>query len=483
MKMPRRSLLIASMCTVSAVLASCGGGGGSALAGSRNEAGSPAQALWTLDQPVDLATGQILSQQLLLADTAPFVMALWSARGSVPTGQIQVAVRRVSDAAWSPPVRLDDGQGNVGLMKAVVDGTTGRGAVVWLATPNGLLHTVFVSRIDLNSGTLGPPIPIASSFNILSSPDVGIDGQGSITALWLESAAGVPNFVRLASLSTDGTHIFRTAPLINNAGPAHQSNPTLHVSRTGVVRAAWRQEPAALSGNTTPVQIVSAIFQPDFINSSLLPRDEIVVRSEGTTRLHEHILTADPLGNAAVLTRETTTAGGAGITVRNVGANGVWGNFTVVPGAGSIANAPAVQDLFKADMGGDGTLAVSWETVDARIQSNVRPAGGSFFSEAHVVQGIGFERHGGVRIRVKDDGGALMLWRAARPGAQPLTYFGQFGSPGAPSSWTVPVLHQDDSTEAVRSELATAAGHRAVSLVQLGDSGSAQRLVARQYRE
>lgn len=263
---------------------------------------------------------------------------------------------------------------------------------------------------------------------------VGIDGAGSLTAVWELDAPG--RGTRIATRASGRRSFGPAQPL----GPAGSLWPSVEVAHSGEALAQWRERP---SGCTSPSCLFSVHARLRSAGGELGPAARVADDSAGD------VAALAESGHAIVAWQTGPMVGEIKVASRAPG--GSFGKPEVLAGSTSQdqgGSAPAVA------VGSDGSAVVAWQQQPSQwggtsILAAYRPPAGQFGEPEVVHQSVdsadGFEP----AATVASDGSAAVAWYTDEPERQTFVSLrsraGSFGQPRALGPGGTPAFSTDAS--------------------------------------
>lgn len=130
----------------------------------------------------------------------------------------------IAQLNWSPAVTISASTLDNSSNPNVIVDSNGNSTAVWLE--NGFVYASFL----LNGGMWGTPVMISGS--VASMPQVGCDGNGTVTAAWVSSNGTV----QYATLPLNGS--WSSATSVSSSGA---TNLSLAVNSSGTIALVWQR--------------------------------------------------------------------------------------------------------------------------------------------------------------------------------------------------------------------------------------------------
>lgn len=400
-------------------------------------AARPAPAAWQTPEPLPTMPGE-LSAVHAAVDGGRGATALWEA--AVVGGQEVWTVVRPPIGPWALPVRLSGAGVSVG-------GTTFAANALGAAVAAWEVAGGAQASVRPAGGSWEAPQDLRSGKDLLSSPDVAVDGSGRAMVVWAERATALSDrLVWFAERPAGGAW---QPPVQLSRGGANGFIPAIASNADGDVIVAWYGSDryvravtrsaggswsgiAQLSGATySPYGVDAAIDlqgnatvvwaenagSPQNVRSAAKPSDRgwgpAVDVSAGATGIEDLRVAAGPSGEAVA-----AWAAQVGATDRVLASSrplgGAWQASSSVLSDIAV-NATALSLAIDAQ----GTATAVWLRESRSIDASRRPAGGTWEPRT-VLVGAADER-GSAAVAPGPDGTALALW----------TGFGYLGLTGA----------------------------------------------------
>ncbi len=132
--------------------------------------------------------------------------------------------------SWSIPAQVNTA--GTGTDPAIAIRSDGRIFVVWDAG-----NEVYMSYSDNGGGTWQPRILIDDGGQLQNYPDIDVDSEGDVVAVW-EERISPANYDAMVSNSSDGGNTWSPSVTIHDASLTHQFNPEISIAGTRI-QAAW----------------------------------------------------------------------------------------------------------------------------------------------------------------------------------------------------------------------------------------------------
>lgn len=393
---------------------------------------SQPQATWhapfTIAAPPAIGcAGPDYSSVGLAGNDAGESVAIWTG-GAGPQVTVHAAIRRPGAATFDAPQTLTPpGDGALNLNPAVVIDGAGNATAVWVqldAASNSRLQASFRPA----GGQFGAPVDVSPDVEQVSknAPALGVDGQGNVTAIWLEAKTGItyplprpnPIAIRAATRPANGdfgAHAFLAGSLdyadtsLGGAGLRSAGLQSIVVNKAGDALALWWFEDIDSSPPPEYVRQPQVSFRPSgasFGATEMLDTYEFSDTAGPRAAL-------DDKGNAVIawsLLGGPLPAGlpHMGVWVAERPAGGPVGARKRLAAYDEAASDPEVS------IDTQGAATVVWTGIQGaatRIDASVRPPGGDF-GAPHAISATGTGAHRPVAV-ADGQGNTLVAWQEA----------------------------------------------------------------------
>jgi hypothetical protein len=311
------------------------------------------------------------ARQLAAASVAVIVAAVVGAVGA-------------SALTFAAPKTIGKAGESRGFPRVAVD-SAGRGVVVWhnYGRRKGRIQAVLVGQ----GGQTGSPRVLSDPTLDASNPEVGIDGDGRATVVWLARRSGRIQWTRLAA---DGVQ----APV--QTLPGDGSEPKVAVNEAGAAVVAW-----------TAIVENSSGFASRRLHAVLIRQDGSVgsVQRIGPAEENLEEVAIDALGRAT-FAWQGDLRGKPVVYVSRMDEDGNAGPARVISAPGRLSYIGSVA------VDGAGVSTVAWSERSGRIRvARILPDGAP--GAVRRLSGKGF--NGSPSVVVDDSGRATVAWAGAGP--------------------------------------------------------------------
>lgn len=289
---------------------------------------------WTVPTVIDQDNGSVTEPRLVV-DQFGIVTAAWL---EYLGGSYQVQAARFDGTTWTSPVTLDNGTQSphayLFFAPIMVVDNAGNVTVLWIEQP-GSMNMVQVARFANGTWTTSPTT-LGSNMNANVSPSLVVDGQGNVTALWLEQQGST--YAVQAARCSNGT--WGAITTLDGATPNAYGNTTLKmiVDALGNVTATWLEH----VGSALAIEVAR------FSANSWTPA--AILDNNGTPNASSSAsLVVDSLGNVTAAWLENTIAGTVAEASYYAIQTGTW---TTPPTIIDQDNAAAIQPQLIVDQSG-----------------------------------------------------------------------------------------------------------------------------------
>lgn len=344
------------------------------------------------------ATMYDLSLQDVAVDGQGDAVAAWiQPRGGA---EIVEAATRPLGAAWSSPVPVSQGDEDAVALKVVVD-PRGDAAAIWVGLGAGSEQVVRVASRSAD-GDWTEPVALSEVDGYAHEPDVAIDSDGTVTAVWSEGDVNDYGIVHVASRSAAGDW---SSPVELSGGQA--SEPRVAVDPEGDVTAVWTLLDADRGDGI--IQSKSRPAGGDWGSEAL--------DVSGDDGLAEHPrLAIDAQGEATAVWQRRDTPAASGYhqfvqTARR--GDGVWSVPITISKEDGLAGSPEVT----VDPDGNATAIWSWFPLGPgprAVQARGRTADGTWGSPVDLVSKSGSlePSESDLQVAADSQGDVTAIWTA-----------------------------------------------------------------------
>jgi hypothetical protein len=339
-----------------------------------------------------------LSFQDVAVDGQGNAVAAWiQPKGSV---EIVEAATRPLGGAWSSPVAVSHSGEDVLALKVVVD-PQGDAAAIWIGVGAGNKQVVRVATCPA-AGDWTEPVALSEVDGFAHEPDIAIDTQGTVTAVWSEGDVNDYGVVHVASRPADGDW---SASVELSDGQAIE--PQVAVDPEGNVTAAWT--------------LLSADRGDGIIQSNTRPSggdwsaEAVDVSADDGLAEHPR-LAVDAQGEATAVWHRRDIPAGSGFkqfvqTARRVA--GTWSAPTTISRDDGLAGNPEVT----VDPEGNATAIWSWFPLGPgprAVQARSRTADGTWDSPVDLVTKSGSlePSESDLQVAADSQGNVTAIWTA-----------------------------------------------------------------------
>lgn len=340
----------------------------------------------------------VLSLQDVAVDGQGNAVAVWVQSDGGP--EVVEAATRPLGGAWSSPAPVSEVGEEVFGLKVVVD-PQGDAAAIWMGVGVGNTQTVRAATRPAG-GDWTEPVALSNVGEYAHEPDIAIDAESTVTAVWTEGEVGDYGVVQAATRPAGDDW---SAPVELSDGKA--AEPQVAVDLEGDVTAVWT--------------LIAAGRGDGIVQSKTHPAggewSSVAVDVSGADGLAEHPrLAVGPQGDATVVWQRRDIPAASGFkqfvqTARRVA--GTWSTPVTLSGDGELAGNPAVtvdpQDNATA-------IYVSGLTGTATrfVQTRSRAADGSWGSPVNLVvkNGLVEPGEGDLQVEADPQGSVTAIWTA-----------------------------------------------------------------------
>lgn len=163
---------------------------------------------------------------------------------------------------WSPAVTISASTMDNSSNPNVVVDTNGNSTAVWIE--NGFVYASFLP----NGGTWESPVTISGSG--ASMPQIGCDGNGTVTAAWVSSNGTI----QYATLPLNGS--WSSATSVSSSGA---TTPSLAVNSSGTIALVWQRNGYIESVTKTLLGLLTLVSTISPVNSA---NPDVAIGDDGT---------------------------------------------------------------------------------------------------------------------------------------------------------------------------------------------------------
>lgn len=367
-------------------------------------------------------------------------VAVWTA-GVGSQIVVRAATHRPGMPAFGPVQTLTPpGNGTLNVNPAVVIDRSGNATAIWASWDNVAQTSRLQAAFQPAGGVFGAPREVFGGQTYFPMPaDLGVDGQGNVTAVWMESnptnTTVHPNPVQIRTATRPAQGEFGASSVLAGNGNAYDTNvggagrvsvgwPQIAVNDAGDALATWWFEDLDSGPPADYLRQVQASVRP---RGGSFGAAAILDTMNGPVIVHPHAA-LDQQGNAF-----TTWFSPADGDPSDAPHYGLW--VQVRPAAGPAGPptrlapwdevSPGVEPAIAVDSTGAATVA--WQGKDNSINASTREAGGSFGPK----QTVSPPGPAGLPVIGADAlGNTVLAWRTSSgPQVAIRPHGGTFGSP------------------------------------------------------
>lgn len=365
----------------------------------------PVGGSWS--KPVTISdTAEFKVELKLAVDPQGDAAAVWIGYAA-GEGQIVHAATRPAGGEWSEPVTLST-VGEQAIEPDLAIDAQGNVTAIWVGgvdSEEGVVETSTFAGSEWSE-----PVELSDDSRAGRSPQVAVDAQGEVTAAWILNLVNRDEGVVQSKTRPTGGEWSSDAVDISSSD-ALASNPRIAMNAQGDATAVWQlKDIPAGSGFHYSVQ---SAFRTDGDWSAPLT----ISREDALADKPE--VTVDPAGNATVIWSFSPIFTGlpTGLQTRSRTAGGSWGDtvfLTTRPG-GIEPNESNVQ--LAADSQGNVTaIWGAWSVPTEVIRTARLPAGGEWSAPINLSSTSAYSIW--PRLAVDPQGYATVLWSGFQGGAQ-----------------------------------------------------------------
>jgi RHS repeat-associated protein len=305
---------------------------------------------------------------------------------------------------FSAPNTVNDVVTNDQSRPSAIAGADGAIYAAWADARSGD-NDIYFSKLDPVTGAWSASQRVNNvTTGAQTQPVIAVDGSGSVYAIWADTRAGAADDDIYYSKRSATTGVWTTSARVNDdSAGKHQNDPSIAISGTGELIAAWYDE------RTNKKNIYTARLPAGgstWSGNIKLTSDANAVKAEP-----EVTIGANGVTNAAWRDHRS---GNADIWFATLASGGsTWSTNT------KISDDPGATSQDAPDIGVDtaGNLTVVWNdarTSPSQIRSGRRPAGSSTWNASVA---IGGSQANVPSILVRADGRAYASWYNGAPGS------------------------------------------------------------------
>jgi hypothetical protein len=363
----------------------------------------PAGGAWG-DYAVITQTGGVLAPPKVVVSPDGDAAAIWL--GESADGEVLRAATRPAEGEWSEPVELSDVERIAREPDVAID-VQGNLTAIWREDDGVSEEGIVEAATRPAGGEWSEPVGLSDDSLVAVSPQLAVDPDGNVTAAWvLNTASRDDGIVQSKTRPADGAWSAEAVDVSGENGLA--SVPRIAVDAEGDATAVWQQQDiAAPSGFRRFVQTAERVDGTWSEPLSLSREDGLGQNPE---------LTVDPEGNATAIWSLTVPLSTEPrlLQGRSRTPDGSWGEpFSLVSKTSGLSEPGELDYQLQADPQGNVTAAwTAW-------------AGSTFVTRsAHFAAGVGWSVPVTIsvasgysiwpRLAVDPQGHATVLWSEFR---------------------------------------------------------------------
>lgn len=408
------------------------------LAATSPAAGEPTwQPPFTIAPAEDSCAGDDFSLDVAGNASGDTIVA-WTARTG-PQTVVKAATRRSGMPAFGPVQTLTPpGDGTLNVNPAVAVDPSGNATAIWASWDYINETSRLQAAFQPAGGEFGTPRDVfgGQAFYPIP-PDLGVDGQGNVTAVWMEEDPTItsvnPNPVQIRTALRPAGGAFGTSSVLAGNANAYDTN----VGGAGRVSVGWPRVAVNAAGDALATWWLEDLDSglPDYlrqVQASVRPRNSAfggaatLDTMNGSVIVHPQAA-LDQQGNA--FTAWYSPAEGVPADEPHYG---LWAQVTPAVGPAGPPTRLATWDAVyygtvpAIAVDSTGAVTVAWEGQDGSINARTREPGGLFGPQQTLSPGPA----GLPVLGVDAQGNTVLAWTASN-GAQVATrpHGGTFGSP------------------------------------------------------
>jgi PKD domain len=363
----------------------------------------PVGGSWSKSVPLSNPVAERTVELQLVVDPEGNAAAIWIGYGNFK--EVVRAATRPAGGEWSEPVALSD-EASPAVQPDLAIDDEGTVTVIWVGNEEWEEGVVEAATHPAD-GDWSEPVELSDESRAARSPEVAVDQQGEVTAVWVLNTGSRDDGVIQSTTRPAGGE-WSEEPVDVSGEDGLASLPRIAVDAAGDATVVWQQQDIpAPSGFRIFVQTAHRVDGTWSEPLSITREDWISTNPE---------LTVDQQGNVtAIWTGGQPGTATRHLTVRSRSAAGSWGEpFNLVTKNGLVE--PGESDFgLAADAEGNVTaIWTAWAVPTYVVRSARLPFGGTWSTPATVSSASGYALW--PQLAVDPQGYATVVWSGYQAG-------------------------------------------------------------------